>query len=126
MKTACVQKARMTSGNKFLLKSLCLCAHSNVNNQRYITRDQSNAYEESKTAIQSPLVRYKHSCLITLLFDNFFVIIIMCYGCCHTMIIVTVILIVIIVTMNHNKINLVVEIIIFFHCLVLLWSDINN
>ena len=42
------------------------------------------------------------------------------------MIIVTVILIVIIVTMNHSKIKLVVKIIIFFHCLVLLWSDINN
>ena len=121
-----MQKARMTSGSKFLLKSLCVCAHTNVKNQRCITRDQSNAYEKSKTAIQSPLVRYKHSCLITLLFDNFFVIIIMCYGCCHTMIIVTVILIVIIVTMNHKKINLVVKIIIFFHCLVLLWSDINN
>ena len=73
----------MTSGSKFLLKSLFVCAHTNVKNQRYITRDQSNAYEKSKTAIQSPLVRYKHSCLITLFFDNFFVSIIMCYGCCH-------------------------------------------
>ena len=62
----------MISGNKFLLKSRCVCAHTNVKNQGYITRDQSNAYEESKTAIQSPLVRYKHSCLITLLFDNYF------------------------------------------------------